>query len=210
MSESPVALGEWTRDELEAHIRDLEDEIESLDESTSAMRNELAFIKRTLVVLTDAEIGGEHHPLEGLPDAGEQTRGDIDDLQSAVTNHGKQLEAIRDVGSEKTGKDEKVAAIAAFAQQKVDGSQSKVLVEASEIRGCTGVSRRYAYDLVDTIGNSDQYEWAGVRDAMSVTTGSGTTQKKKALKVDCGKLRGSSQDPDTVNKFTTRTDEEGR
>jgi len=185
MSRSNVAVEDMTRPKLVERVRELEAAIEDLRELTGKRGAEtnrrMADIERQL-----------------------------DDLQTAVESHGEQLEAVADIGTEKTGKAEKVAAIAAFAMGKVDGTQTKTTVEASEIRGCVDVTRRYAYELIDAIGTSTEYEWAAVRDEQTVPTGNGTARKKKALKVDCDRLQKSSHAPESVNKFTTRSHEEGR
>jgi hypothetical protein len=185
MSEAEPAPEDMTRPELVERVRELEAAVEDLRDLTG---------KRT--AKTNARMADIEQHLE--------------DLQTAVESHGEQLEAVADIGAKKTGKDEKVAAIAAFAMQKTDSKQSKTTVEASEIRGCVGVTRRYAYDLIDAIGTSAECEWAAVRNEQTVTTGSGTARKKKALKVDCDRLRESSHTPRSVNKFTTRSHEEGR
>lgn len=61
-------------------------------------------------------------------------------------------------------------------------SNGKVAVSHTEIRGCTGVSRRYAYDLIESTG--EDVEGVRVRDEQ-VPTGSGGESKRKALFVDC-------------------------
>lgn len=192
MTDSSAGLSEMTRAELEEYIDGLESRVETLESTVEDVRSSSGRGRASI-----------QKRISGIED-------ELDELQTAVGSHGEQLEAVADVGEEKTGKGEKVAAIAAFAMQKVDGGQTKTTVEASEIRGCVGVSRRYAYDLIDAIGDDSQHEWATVRDEQTVTTGSGTARKKKALKVDCDRLRESSHSPESVNKFTTRSHEEGR
>ena len=194
MSES--AVEELTREELVARVRELEDAVDDLRE-LSGRRS--ANVNRRMSAIEEQ----------------------LTDLQSAVNHHGEQLEAVANVGQKKTDKEGKVAAIAAFAMQKADDADAKVLVDAGEIRGCVSVARRYAYTLMDSIGGLDEdgdgggfedgeYQWAAVRKAQTITTGNGPRQKKKALKVDCDRLRKSSHAPDGVSKLTTRTDEEGR
>lgn len=62
-------------------------------------------------------------------------------------------------------KAQKIAAVLAFATNKPDGS-NKVAVTPTEIRGCTGVSRRYAYDLVEAI--ADELEDVKLRESRRV------------------------------------------
>lgn len=200
MSQSSPAPGEMARDELEAEVKENREKIRQLE-------TDMAFMKKALTELTDAELEGEG--VMELPDAGREMRDEFDDLASAVGSHGEQLDAVTDVSEKKTDKEQKVASIAAFASQKAGNPNATVLVKASELRGCTGVSRRYAYDLIDDIGGGDEFGWASVREAKTVKTGSGQEQKPKGLLVDCDKIRTSSQDDGVVNKFTTTSHEEG-
>ena len=204
MSQSKRLPEEMSREELE-------DEIAELRKRMQTVEGDIAFIKRTLVTLTDANLkDGGHHPLEGLPESGERTRTSIEDLQEAVSHHGEQLAAVSDVSQQNTEKDGKVASIAAFAMQQANGPEETVLVDANEIRGCTGVSRRYAYKLIDTIGEDTEYEWARIRQSETVQTSTGSKQKSKGLLIDCDSLRKSLHQPDGVNLFNTRSGEEGR
>lgn len=79
-------------------------------------------------------------------------------------------------------KAEKITAVLVFAQNKVDQG-GKIAVTSAEIRGCTGVSRRYAYDLVGAI--TADVLGVKVRESKQVQTAKGTKRKQKALLVDC-------------------------
>jgi hypothetical protein len=112
-----------------------------------------------------------------------------------------QLEARLDVLDQHTDastKAEKIASILAFAQNKAE-SGGKVAVTPAEIRGCTGVSRRYAYDLVDAIAGD--VEGVQIREGHQVQTGSGIERKSKALLVDCERVHELNE---AVNQFTTQ------
>ena len=80
-------------------------------------------------------------------------------------------------------------------------------MEAAKIVTVTGVSRRYAYDLID--GLPDQYHWILSRDEArqqqygSAEIDSGTQSKR--LVIDFERLHN---DPAAVNKFTTAREEE--
>jgi len=87
--------------------------------------------------------------------------------------------------------------VLAFAQNKA-GESGKVAVTPAEIRGCTGVSRRYAYDLVDAV--AADVAGVQVRESKRVRTGNGTERKQKALLVDCERVHELD---DAVNSFTT-------
>ena len=204
MSQSRRAPEEMSRDELEEEVAELRERMQTVE-------SDIAFIKRTLVTLTDADLKDDgHHPLEGLPESGEQVRISFEDLQEAVRHHGEQLAAVSDVSQKNTEKEGKVASIAAFAMQRANEPEETVLVDVNEIRGCTGVTRRYAYKLIDDIGEDAEYEWASVRNPKTVQTSSGPKQKAKGLLVDCDTLRKSSHQPDRVNSFNTRSGQEGR
>jgi phosphoglucosamine mutase len=76
---------------------------------------------------------------------------------------------VMDAVTEPSTKDEKYAAVLSFAANKqCDG---KVSVSPAEIRGCTGVSRRYAYDLVEAIATD--IDGVGIHELTQVQTGSG-------------------------------------
>ena len=203
MSQSKRSPKEMSRDELEEEVAELRERMQTTE-------SDIAFIKRTLVTLTDADLKDDgHHPLEGLPESGERTRASIDDLRDAVSHHDEQLAAVSDVSQKQTEKEGKVASIAAFAMQQANDPEATVLIDVNEIRGCTGVTRRYAYELIDNIGEDAEYEWASVRTPETVQTSSGPKQKAKGLLIDCDTLRKSSQQPDGVNLFNTRSGEEG-
>jgi hypothetical protein len=72
-------------------------------------------------------------------------------------------------------------------------------VTPAEIRGGTGVSRRYAYDLVDTL--AVDVDGIAVRESQQVKTGSETEREQKALLVDCEQVHDVSE---AVKEFTTR------
>lgn len=72
------------------------------------------------------------------------------------------MAALGDVGTTKTTKEQKLAAIRRFVQNK-GGQQSTVAVIDSDIQGCVGVSRRYAYDLIEEA--AAELEGARVREA---------------------------------------------
>ena len=200
---------------LRARTQRLDERIGDIDRKTTLIIGSLR------ALISAGDVDDDADPLIEMRDRAEEFGTELEDLQSAVSHHGEQLEAVANVGQKKTDKEGKVAAIAAFAMQKADASQSKVLVKSGEIRGCVGVTRRYSYDLIDDIGGLDEngdgggfddgdYQWAAVREEKTVPTGTGTERKPKALKVDCDRLRKSSHAPESVNKFTTRTGGEGR
>lgn len=126
------------------------------------------------------------------------------ELRDRVAELEEQIGAISDIGQEKTTKEEKIAAIVTWAQRQAgDEETDTVLVKVKDIIGCTGVSRRYAYDLLDEL--PDRHEWLhdrkDVRQYGEVEQSQDT--KARGLVVDLEQLH---TDESAVNKFTTRTD----
>jgi hypothetical protein len=74
----------------------------------------------------------------------------------------------------------------------------KVALTPHEIKGCTGVSRRYAYELMDAIG--EIVDGVRVREADPSSSKGGSARKGKALHVDCELLRNKGSN---VSSFTT-------
>lgn len=126
-------------------------------------------------------------------------------LRSRLQTVEGELDAVRSIGAEKTSKEEKVAQIVQYAENQRDDA-SVWRVTAKEIVGITGVSRRYAYDLIDADdGLPAEYDWAAEREPQSKPTGKdggGTIEWKNALEIDFEQLH---TDPESVNKFTTRS-----
>jgi len=134
----------------------------------------------------------------------------VEELETAVTElRGRVAEleehrdAISDIGQEKTTKEEKIAAIVTWAQRQARDEQGEsVLVKVKDIIGCTGVSRRYAYDLLDDL--PERYDWLERRQDAPGYSGleSSTEHKVRGLVVDLEQLH---TDEAAVNKFKTRT-----
>lgn len=94
----------------------------------------------------------------------------------------RQLTALGDVGAAKTIKAQKLSAICLFVQNK-RGCQSTVAVTAEKIQGCVGVSRRYAYDLIEIA--AEELDGGRVHEATDARTNTEVECKKKALLVNC-------------------------
>lgn len=131
----------------------------------------------------------------------------IDDLEAQMNRIESQLEAIQDLGREKSTKEEKIARLVQYAQNlSNDGRSGRILLKAKDIKGTAGVSRRYAYDLMDEL--PEKYEWALNRSQLS-QYGDLEIDKDgqdRALVIDLDALH---TDDEAVNKFTTRTTTEG-
>lgn len=131
----------------------------------------------------------------------------VEDLEARLAEIETQLDAIQDLGQEKSSKEEKIAALVQYAQNKCMAPETdRVALTAREIRGVAGVSRRYAYDLIDDLPGD--YVWAKDRRAVR-QYGSLEIDKDgntRALVVDLELLHSN---PEAVNKFTTPLNRKG-
>ncbi|WP_142859548.1 restriction endonuclease [Salinigranum halophilum] len=107
-------------------------------------------------------------------------------LEEAVERLEARLDALETVSAEMTSKEEKYAVVLELAFAKHTDSET-VSVGPHEIRECTDVSRRYAYDMIDAMGTS--IVGCEVRDSDVVETITGTRRRSKALLVDCTVVR---------------------
>jgi hypothetical protein len=107
-------------------------------------------------------------------------------VEDAVESLEAQVDALTTVGADMDSKEEKYAAVLKLALEKCGDSET-VSVGPHEIRNCTGVSRRYAYDLIDAMGTS--LPVCEVRESDVVETITGTRRRSKALIVDCAAVR---------------------
>lgn len=109
--------------------------------------------------------------------------------------------------SERTTKEEKVADIVDTARNLREG-QAVVQLTARDIVSATGVSRRYAYDLMDEDNLPSEYDWILAKDDIRQY---GDLQIKKddgsrRIGVDFEGVHSTGVD---VNKFTTSNGGEG-
>jgi len=119
----------------------------------------------------------------------------VDGLEAENGELRTRLDKLGDIGQQKTSKEQKVAAIVTYADNQRSAGQSAVTVLPRVIKGLVGVSRRYAYDLVDDM--VEEYEWA--YDPQKVNVHPGHDGAKGVL-IDFDGIHG---EPVSVNKFTT-------
>ncbi len=173
---------------LEATVAELR---ESLDRATNG---DIPLLKGTVRAITDADID----ELRELPDAGRAFNGQVGTHDARLDTVEEQLAALGDINTTKTTKEQKLAAVLHFATNKRGTQSGTVAVTADEIQGCVGVSRRYAYDLIEEA--AEVYAGVRVREARDVQTSTGVEHKKKAMLVDCEAVHGNGAG---VNQFTT-------
>jgi len=157
------------------------------------VNRDVPLLKGTARAIVDEEI----ESAEDFPDAARAFGTRVDELETTTTELKARLARLGDVGAEAGTKEAKFAAILEFAGNKHDGS-AKVTVSPGEVRGCVDVSRRYAYELIDAMGEAA--EGVRVREAREVETAGGTKRKRKALLVECEAVHDASAG---VNEFTT-------
>lgn len=179
-------------------------------------------LNKLLTRLADIEV----EPHEEMPDIGlvekavlaverveqlerdlEATNEQLDELNDRLDEHEQLLDALGDITQDKTTKEQKVAAIVRFADQKRDNDNDVMRVIPREIKGLLDVSQRYAYQLVEDIAQKN--DWAQMRDPRTQATGKdggGRQRIKKALEIDFEGVHGDSV---PLNKFNNDIAVEG-
>lgn len=174
-------------------------EIAAEFDAVQTQLNQVTDKKIPLLVATLRRLFGvEIDDLAELPGLADDVQERLATLEARLETVERQLAMFGDIETEPTSKDEKIAAVLAYATNKRDPKQSTVAVTAPEIKGCASVSRRYAYDLVDAI--AEDVAGCQMRESTTVQTGAGTKRKPKAVLVDCEAVHGERGD---VNSFTT-------
>lgn len=166
--------------EVIVRLESLEGEVDTFhDTVATATDRDIPLLKATVRAITAADID----TIDDLSAAGTVFHHRVEQLADTVDELDQRVAVLGDVGTEKTTKEQKYAVILAFALNKGGATQTKVAVTAPEITGCVGVSRRYAYDLIDVMAT--EVDGVRLREATQVETGSGVKRKQKALLVDC-------------------------
>ena len=177
---------------LEARVEELEGQLDTV------LNRDVPLLKGAVRALAGAEIDD----IGELPKAGRTFNRRMVTYGERIDAVEGRLAALGEIEREKTTKEQKIAAICTFAQNKRRGQSSTVAVTAEEIQGCVGVSRRYAYDLLEEV--AETVEGARIREAREVPTATGVEHKKKALLLDCELVHVGSGG---VNQFTTGSGE---
>lgn len=146
--------------------------------------------------------------LDGTASVQEQLEQRLDDLEAENRDLREEVVELRSTVDDLVsimesdgGKEQKVRDILHYAVRKRN-DQPVVIVKPGEVRGATGCSRRYSYDLIDELPT--QREWLLSPDEMQ-QYGSleiDTDAQDKRMGVD---FEGVHGDPAPVNKFTTGT-----
>ena len=142
---SAESLDKLSRDELVERVTNLEEKVEQLEENT---------VSRTTLNVLLSELG----EVEDFTADPVQQRSLLTELVETLASIERRLEtiegdvaAIRDLGSQTTSKEEKIAQIVEYASNKQSVDQDRVTVLPKTIKGITDVSQRYAYDSVNIV-----------------------------------------------------------
>jgi len=117
-------------------------------------------------------------------------------LRERVAAAESTVESVQSIGSEATSKEEKIAQVVAYADNQRAPDQNRLTVLPKTIKGATGVSRRYAYDLAADMIES--YGWA--LDPRDQPRHVEQDQRQRGVIVDFERLHSADG---VVNKFTT-------
>jgi hypothetical protein len=120
---------------LEAGVAEVSDRLDRV------VNRDIPLLKGTVRAAVDADIDD----IGELPDAGRSFNRWIGTHEERLDALERQLAALGDVGTTKTTKEQKLAAVLHFATNKQGTQSGTVAVTADESQGCVGISRRYAY-----------------------------------------------------------------
>jgi len=176
---SRAELEAMDHEELVATVEWLQDRVDDLEAETDRL---------------DALVVKAHEKLQAV----DELAGRVDDLEA-------ENERLRSRVDGADSKDEKVAAIVEHATNLRDPGDRAVKLTAKHIKGATGVSRRYAYDLMDPADDNslvNQYDWI-LTPAEMQQYGSlelDLSGQQKCIAID---FEGVHSAGCPVNKFTT-------
>lgn len=129
-----------------------------------------------------------------LEDENDELRDRVESLEELVSN-------LRDIGSGQTSKEAKIAALVTYADRVRADDQDRVPITPRTMAGVAGIQKRYAYDLIDELAESDTFPWAF--DARDVdATLPGQENRVRALLIDFRFQHAPVQeDAEPLNKF---------
>lgn len=132
---------------MEERVADLEAAVERVEATLQTVTNrDVPLLKGTIRTMTDESIDS----VDAFPQAGRRFGEEVTVLEDWVTELEGQMARFGEIGAERSSKEEKYAAVLTFAANKRTAN-GKVAVSPREIKGCIGVSRRYAYDLLEAM-----------------------------------------------------------
>lgn len=201
-----------SRAELEAMDREeLIQTVQSLADTVEDLQTSVELLQTSVWETIEDDMYGDYGSAAGSATIGEHdslidwiqsVESENNDLRERVDTLESEIDAIRDIGSERTSKEEKVAQVVTYALNESQTGTGRVKIKPSNVVGLTGVSTRYAYDLVDEI--ADTYDWA--LDPQEVSRRPDQDAPEKGVLIDCELVQ---RDPEALNKFNNGSDEQG-
>ncbi|MDS0258586.1 hypothetical protein NDI56_04065 [Haloarcula sp. S1CR25-12] len=158
LSLSRAEVAAMDREELVETIVELSGTVEDLAESESLAALEIAALRKLLAGLADVDSDDADPTEMSAMDKASVAVDRINGLADRVDDLEKENERLRSrlEGSSSRGKDQKVADIVQFADN-ARGADPAIKLTAKDIKGATGCSTRYAYDLMDDL--PEEYDW---------------------------------------------------
>jgi hypothetical protein len=182
--------------------RKIEDNLDDERERAHAVEHLLkALIDEDPPDLPDDRIMGNVEAAARTVDHIRELERELAEMRRIIDGHAEQLERFDDIGAEKSSKEAKIAQIVQFADNQRSTDQDAVTVLPKSIKGVVGVSRRYAYDLVDDL--VVEFDWALDPQEQPRRVDQDTPQR--GVIIDFERLH---EDHGSVNKFTTRITEQ--
>lgn len=184
-------ISEMSRSELEQEVQSLRSEVDKLQEVAN---RDMALVKGALTNMMDVE------SLEELPGAGDHFNEQFAEREERLNSVESDVDGIDStLASGQGGKSSKVRNIVQLANNRRK-DESVIVLDVSDIKDATGVSRRYAYDLVEDL--PEEYPWLHDRGDLAQygDLEIDKDKQKTAIAVD---FDGVHDKPCPVNKFTT-------
>lgn len=184
-------ISQLDRRELEQRYVELADRVHQLERQVEKLERKPS--RQVVNHLLSAVIGADVDDYTADPG---QLLSAANEFHDRFADIEDQMDAVQSVGTEKTTKEQKIAQVVAFAENQRNADTNATTVTMQNIKGATGVSRRYAYDLAEDM--VERYTWA--LDPKQQTRAVDQKQRQRGVMIDFEQLH---TDPAAVNKFTT-------
>lgn len=195
------------REEALELVAELQETVEGLKQTVEIQQNQLRTLRSLVAVGGFRELEGEleDHGFETIAEWLEATMAtdETTELENRLDALESNVGILEETGS---SKEMKVRDIVGQAVNLADADQPGAVLTARDIKGATGCTRRYAYDLIDDL--PDEYHF--LKDRKEVKQYGDLEldwdAQARGLFVDLEQLH---TDPEAVNKFTTENSGNG-
>jgi hypothetical protein len=134
--------------------------------------------------------------------------GRFEELENTVQDLQEDVQRLEQRIEEAGGKEQKVAKIVEYADNR-RGNEPVVVLTAKEIKGAAGISRRYAYDLMDhDDGLPTEYDWILAKEGLKQYGSLEIDKDDDARRIGID-FEGVHSAGVPLNKFTTQSGGEG-